>query len=371
MKNSNFIISIVLIFLFALTPAAMAIDPPSNVASSTHTVGVSSTNDTITITWTAPADSTLNSYAILLDNSPDTLLYTGNRSASATSATPAALADGDNWYFHITAIDNDGKYSESVHLGPFIIDTMPSVSSVEPSSGASGDSITITGTDFMSGATAKIGDTSVSTVRFVSSTELEATVPAEISTGKYDITVTNSNGKSGKKEDCFSVSSASVEVDAGSDKEITVGGSDPSFSDADVSDTDENATYLYEWTVNSAPSAAELGTDYILGSARSQTSPTTVSFKAKTNNAAGSYTLNLSVKDGTTGKVSGSDTLTITVYMFGDINGDSSLDVADAIMGLKVLADMDVSGIPPKRAATGPVIGMAEVIYILVEISGS
>lgn len=380
-KKIGTAIYLVLTFLFVSVISAMAASPtaPLDVASKTHTPLVPSTKKTIDVVWTASTDSDgdLKGYAVSLDNNPESNPVTVTH-ISVTSAKFENVVDG-NWYFHITAVDDMGNYSvagdsetsdptfgDAVDIGPFIIDTMPNVSSVEPSSGTSGDSITITGTDFMSEATVKIGDTSVSTVRFVSSTELEAIVPAEISSGKYDITVTNPNDKSGKKEDCFSVSS--VEVNAGSDKEITVGGNDPDFSDAEVSGTDENATYIYEWTVNVDPPTAEVGTDYILGSTTSQT-PTTLSFKAETNNAAGSYTLKLSVKDGTTGEILGSDTLTITVYMLGDINDDGSLDVADAIMGLKVLADMDVSGIPHRRAATGPVIGMAEVIYILVETS--
>ncbi len=261
-KKIGIVIAAALVSLFADSLPAMADPPtaPSNVASKTHTPGISSTKKNIEVTWTASTDSDgdLKYYAVLWDNNAETRPVSPTHGASATSAPSGDLEDGE-WYFHIIAGDNDGNRSDAVDIGPFIIDTVPNISSVTPISCVSGDSITITGTDFMSEAAAKIGDTSIS-IEFVSSTELRATVPAEISAGIYDITVTNTNGKS---------------------------------------------------------------------------TP---------------------------------DTVTVTVYKPGDINGDNDVDLADVIVGLKVIAGDDVVvEIYLNRACTGK-IGLAEVICIFGKI---
>jgi len=55
----------------------------------------------------------------------------------------------------------------------------------------------------------------------------------------------------------------------------------------------------------------------------------------------------------------------------GNINGDSSVDLADAILGLQCMAKMDHSYVHANGDTNGDgLIGMQEVIYILQEVSG-
>jgi len=68
---------------------------------------------------------------------------------------------------------------------------------------------------------------------------------------------------------------------------------------------------------------------------------------------------------------------TIDIVKKGDINGDGSVNLADAIIALKVLAGLDVTGeIRLDYVSSGidvngdGKIGIAEVIYILQKISG-
>jgi hypothetical protein len=68
--------------------------------------------------------------------------------------------------------------------------------------------VTITGTNFESAATVKFGSTSASSVSFVSSTQLEATVPS-ISAGNYDVTVTNPDPASATLSHAFNVTDPS------------------------------------------------------------------------------------------------------------------------------------------------------------------
>ncbi len=74
----------------------------------------------------------------------------------------------------------------------------PMITSVSPSSGSvsGGTSVTITGTNFASGATVTFGGTAATKVTFVSGTSITATTPAHAA-GGVNVVVTNSNGLSG------------------------------------------------------------------------------------------------------------------------------------------------------------------------------
>ena len=75
--------------------------------------------------------------------------------------------------------------------------TIPSISSVSPSSGAfaGGETVTIGGQNLRSGATVKFGNNVATNVSVTSSTQLTATAPAGY--GTVDVTVTNPGGASG------------------------------------------------------------------------------------------------------------------------------------------------------------------------------
>jgi alpha-tubulin suppressor-like RCC1 family protein len=73
----------------------------------------------------------------------------------------------------------------------------PTISSISPATGYAqgGDSTTITGTGFDSGAAVKFGNTPAASVTFVNSTTLTAITPVE-TLGQKDVTVTNSDTQS-------------------------------------------------------------------------------------------------------------------------------------------------------------------------------
>ena len=82
--------------------------------------------------------------------------------------------------------------------------SVPFVSSVSPSSGpvAGGTAVTITGTNFATGATVKFGSTAATNVVVVNSTTITATTPAG-SAGAVTVTVTSSGGQSGSLSNGF------------------------------------------------------------------------------------------------------------------------------------------------------------------------
>jgi hypothetical protein len=76
----------------------------------------------------------------------------------------------------------------------------PTVSTVSPASGTSlgGTDITITGANFQSGATVKVGGTAATNVTVVSATSITATVPAHAA-GAVDVVVTNLDSQTATK----------------------------------------------------------------------------------------------------------------------------------------------------------------------------
>lgn len=70
---------------------------------------------------------------------------------------------------------------------------VPTVTGVSPSAGVSGDSVTVTGTDFSDATSVQFGSTSA-TFTVDSATSISATAPA--GTGTVDVTVTNASGTS-------------------------------------------------------------------------------------------------------------------------------------------------------------------------------
>ncbi len=298
-----------MVFLFAFATGSMAAAPtaPTNVASKSHTEGQSSTDNTIEVTWTAStdADGDMDGYATLWDGYEETdPVEVG---PSATSTESPSLDDG-TWYFHIRAVDEeyDGLtkgFSDTVTIGPFNIDTSPSISAVSPSTGTNDSStaVMITGS-FMDGASVRIGTgTAMTNVDVQSATELTATVPAGLTAMTYDVTVTNPNGKSATKPSAFTVTSgnSTPQVEAGSEKTV-MSGNAPSFSDATATDADED-TMTYTWSVVTEPADA----NYTL------TSTTSLNGVTFTPTTAGVYSLNLTATD--TDGAKGSDTVRVTV----------------------------------------------------------
>ena len=81
--------------------------------------------------------------------------------------------------------ENDGKIFEISVPGS---DSMPTISSFSPTSGAVGTSVTITGTDFTGATSVTFNGLSATTFNVISSTKITATVPAGATTGPIKVT---------------------------------------------------------------------------------------------------------------------------------------------------------------------------------------
>jgi len=105
--------------------------PPADpaVSSTSHTVGVASTDPTVDVTFTGASDelSGVDGFSYQWSTSPTTVPdTTKDAEETATGTTSPALADGNSHYFHLRTRDNAGNWTSTVHLGPFAIDTQAS-----------------------------------------------------------------------------------------------------------------------------------------------------------------------------------------------------------------------------------------------------
>src|SRR5207253_8099104 len=113
----------------------------------------------------------------------------------------------------VTVTNNDGSLPGTL-TGGFTVNAAPTVTSLSPSSrgqGCTSQSIAVTGTGFVSGASVSFSGSGVTaTTTFVSSTSLTTTVPvaAGAATGARDVTVTNPDAGNGTKTSGFTVNAA-------------------------------------------------------------------------------------------------------------------------------------------------------------------
>ena len=103
------------------------------------------------------------------------------------------VGHGTNGYF-LVSDGNGGMSWVSNIINPTItnVDYPGTATAADP---AGGETITLTGTGFKTGAAVTIGGTAAGSVSFVSATELTVTTPAKTA-GDYDIVVTNTDGGS-------------------------------------------------------------------------------------------------------------------------------------------------------------------------------
>ena len=95
-----------------------------NVSSTSHIVGIPSSDQTIDITLSGASDSTsdVDGFSIEWSQSDSTIPDNIDKELeeNETTTTSEALSPG-TWYFHLRTKDNAGNWTSTVHLGPFEI----------------------------------------------------------------------------------------------------------------------------------------------------------------------------------------------------------------------------------------------------------
>ncbi|MEQ8767782.1 MAG: IPT/TIG domain-containing protein [Planctomycetota bacterium] len=112
-----------------------------NLQSTSHLVDVWSSSTNVMLSWTAATDdiSGVDGYSVLFDQSPTTQapeVKVIEETELAYSETRPTSIDGH--YFHIRAVDACGNWGDTLHAGPFWIDTeAPTNGTVRIASGLS------------------------------------------------------------------------------------------------------------------------------------------------------------------------------------------------------------------------------------------
>ncbi|NLS77003.1 MAG: hypothetical protein GXY76_07065 [Chloroflexi bacterium] len=133
-----------------LGPFMVDRQPPTNPTTFTmsHLPGSWSNDTTIDISWEGAADagSGVAGYAYAWTEQAGTIPDPTIRTTGSQATSPT-LAHNKSYYFHLRTADQMGNWSDTVHRGPFNIDTepptSPSILSVEPPGWANQDAFTV------------------------------------------------------------------------------------------------------------------------------------------------------------------------------------------------------------------------------------
>jgi hypothetical protein len=128
----------------------------------------------------------------------DGVTYTALSPADATSPiTIPGLTGGTAYTVYLKARNSAGLSSASAAVSVTPLAAAPTLSSVSTTSGTSagGTSITITGSNFLAGATVTVGGAACTSVTVVSATSITCTTPAGTA-GAQDVVVTNTDTQS-------------------------------------------------------------------------------------------------------------------------------------------------------------------------------
>jgi hypothetical protein len=166
-----------------------------------------------TLTWNANTESNLAGYRVqygTVSGSPSTTLDVGR----VTSRQFTGLQPGTTYYFRVVAYNTSGQTSPPSAQVSYTVagtsTTTPTLTSVSPASGptSGGTAITLTGTNFVSGATVRVGGALATSVTFVGSTRVTARTPAGTA-GARDVLITNPNGRAAARTGAFTYTSTS------------------------------------------------------------------------------------------------------------------------------------------------------------------
>ncbi len=171
-------------FTYTAPPTVSSVSPNSGSTSGGTPVTITGTNFAAGATVTFGSASATN--------------VTVANGTTITATTPAGSAGAVT----VTVTNSSGQSGSLANGYTYVVS--PTVSSVSPNSGSTsgGTPVTITGTNFVTGATVTFGSASATNVTVANGTTITATTPAE-SAGAVTVTVTNSGGQSGSLTNGF------------------------------------------------------------------------------------------------------------------------------------------------------------------------
>ena len=163
----------------------------------------------------------------------------------------------------------------------------PTISSVSPTTGTTGTSVSITGANFLASPGVKINGISAGSVTRISSTAITATAPAN-NPGTYDVTITNTDGQTATLTDGFTYLTYATVITSDA-TDITP---DSATINATITATGgEDPTRYIEWGTSSGSYSTtcdqSTGTGMYSCDLANLTADTTYYFRAKATNSIG------------------------------------------------------------------------------------
>ncbi len=198
-------------YTYTAAPAPTSISPTSGTTSGGTPVTISGTNFVSGATVTFGGTAATNVVVV--------------SSTTITATTPAHAAGAVN-----VVVTNSNGQSGTLTNG-YTYTAAPAPTSISPTSGTTsgGTPVTISGTNFVSGATVTFGGTAATNVVVVSSTTITATTPAHAA-GAVDVVVTNSNGQSGTLTNGYTYTAAPAPTSISPTSGTTSGGTPVTIS---------------------------------------------------------------------------------------------------------------------------------------------
>ncbi len=132
-------------------------------------------------------------------------------------------------------------------------------------------------------------------------------------------------------------------------------------------------------TINGSTFTVKSGTIAVTGTVSYDASTRTATFTPSpllSFNASYTVTLTTGVKDAAGNPLAANYNWTFNTVLIGDINGDASVDLKDAILAMRFLSGMQTEGIRADYTVSGVDVngdgrlGMEEVLYILQKVAG-
>lgn len=129
--------------------------------------------------------------------SGDNLVVTVNFKVIAASGASTTLSFDSANTLLVRSSDAANVLTSTTGATYSVSNPAPAITSISPTNGpaAGGTTVTITGTNFVSGATVMFGSSAATSVTYVSATTLRAVTPSQPTGGVKDLRVTNPNGQ--------------------------------------------------------------------------------------------------------------------------------------------------------------------------------
>ena len=180
-------------------------NPPPNATLITPNSGPAAGGTSVTITGTG----FLSGATVSLGGTTATNVSVA--SSTSITATTAAHAAGA---VSVVVTNSDAQGSTLSNAYTYV--AAPTVTAINPSTGpiGGGTGLTITGTNFVSGATVSFGGTAATAVTVASSTSITVAAPAH-GAGTVDVVVTNPDGQNAKLANGYNYSAAEPNLGLG------------------------------------------------------------------------------------------------------------------------------------------------------------